>query len=295
MSGAASPPDDPTRGGEGAVRHAHSYLKGVGGIRLFYRSWERPEAEATVVLVHGLGDHSGRWAEVAGALTGAGLSVCALDLRGHGRSRGRRGHASSFEHLVRDLDRVRRIAATDGAGRIVWMGHSLGGLAVLRHLQAFPSPTVLGAVAVAPFLQLRTSVPEWKMSLGRLADRWLPGLTLDSEIERELLLRREEARKRHRRDPLVHRRISARMWGEMQREARRFREDPRTGRPVLLQVAGEDRVVDPAAIRALRPRMEPEARVAAYPPAYHDLYHDPAAEEALRDAVGWIRSRLLDL
>lgn len=305
-------PGDGGRGaapGADAARHFHAYLRGVGGVRLFYRSWERPEAEVIVLLVHGLGEHSGRWARVAEALSAEGMAVYALDLRGHGRSLGRRGHAVSFEHLLRDVDRLRRTAVPggwagsgdggdpgDGADfgapdrRVVLMGHSLGGLVVLRYLQAFPSPTVAGAVAVAPFVRLRAEVPAWKLTLGRLADRWLPGLTLDSEIEREMLLRQPEARERHRRDPLVHRRISARLWGEMQREARRLQGNSRTGRPVLLQVVGDDLVVDSEAIRALAPRLSPAAEVREYPAAYHDLYHDPEGPAALRDATRWMRT-----
>lgn len=278
----------PGRGG-GRTRRTHAYLRSAGGGRLFFRSWEPPAATAGVLAVHGLGDHSGRWEGVAGALSAAGTAVHAPDLRGHGRSLGRRGHAASFELLLRDLDRLRRAAEPRGPdGRVVLLGHSLGGLLVLRYLQAFPSPSVAGAVAVAPFLRLRADVPDWKLTLGRLADRWLPGLTLDSELEDDLLFRRPEARERHRRDPLVHRRISARLWGEMQREARRLRAEPRTDRPVLLQVAGDDRVVDADAVRELGARPGCRAEVRVYPEAFHDLYHDPEAPRALRDLVAWV-------
>lgn len=264
-----------------------------GGVRLFWRSWEPPDPAATVLLVHGLGDHSGRWTGIAVSLAAAGLAVHAPDLRGHGRSRGRRGHAGSFEHLLRDLDRLRRAAAPEADHRtVVLVGHSLGGLLVLRHLQAFPSPAVAGAVAAAPFVRLRAEVPAWKLTAGGLADRWLPGLTLDSEVDEELVLREEEARERRRRDPLVHRRISARLWGEMQREARRLQEDGAPDRPVLLQVAGEDRVVDPASVEGLAGRLGPGTEVREYPAAYHDLYHDPDGGEALEHARDWIRSRV---
>lgn len=282
--------DDPD--GPGLLR-SHAYLEGAGGVRLFYRSWSPPGgSDAAVLLVHGLGDHSGRWASTAEALASAGLAVHAPDLRGHGRSRGRRGHAASFDHLLRDLDRLRRAAAPVASdGGVVLVGHSLGGLVVLRHLQLFPSPAVAGAVAVAPFVRLRADVPDWKLALGRAADRWLPGLTLDSEMDEELILRRPEARERRRRDPLVHRRISARLWGEMQRAAARLDEPPRIGRPVLLQVPGGDRVVESGAVRSLAGRLTPAADVRSYPEAYHDLYHEPEAPEALEDALAWIRDR----
>lgn len=293
--GAAGDRDGPGGGGREVpgVRRTHAYLEGTGGIRLFYRCWEPSEPDATVLLVHGLGEHSGRWARTAGVLAAAGLAVYALDLRGHGRSRGRRGHAAAFDHLLRDLDRLRRTAAPAAPeGSVVLVGHSMGGLVVLRHLRAFPTPAVAGAVAVAPFVQLRAEVPGWKLTFGRLADRWLPGLTLDSGMGSDLVLRRPEARERRRRDPLVHRRISARLWGEMQRASRRLSEDPRTGRPVLLQVPGDDLVVDTSATGALADRLIPAAEVRAYPDAYHDLYHEPEGPEALEDALGWIRRRV---
>lgn len=273
------------------IRRTHAYLRGVGGVRLFYRSWEPEGAGARVVLVHGLGDHSGRWERVAETLASRGLAVHAPDLRGHGRSRGRRGHAASFDHLLRDLDRLRRAAGPRGRrSRVVLLGHSLGGLIVLRYLQAFPSPAVAGAAAAAPFLRLRAEVPVWKLTLGRLADRWLPGLTMDAELDRDELLRQPEERERYRRDPLVHQRISARLWGEMQREARRIREDPRTSRPVLLQVAGDDRIVDSDAVEDLGRRRPAGTEVRVYPRAFHDLYHDPDAPDALGDLLEWVES-----
>lgn len=286
--------DGPGGGGRelAGLRRTHGYVEGTGGVRLFYRCWEPSDPDATVLLVHGLGEHSGRWARTAGALAAAGLAVYALDLRGHGRSRGRRGHAAAFDHLLRDLDRLRRTAAPGAPeGSVVLAGHSMGGLVVLRQLQAFPTPAVAGAVAVAPFVRLRAEVPGWKLTLGRLADRWLPGLTLDSGMGSDLVLRRPEARERRRRDPLVHRRISARLWGEMQRASRRLSEDPRTGRPVLLQVPGHDLVADASATEALADRLVPAAEVRDYPDAYHDLYHEPEGPEALEDALGWIRGR----
>lgn len=275
------------------VRRLHGYLDGVGGVRLFHRSWEPATAERAVLMVHGMGEHSGRYADAAHALVDEGLAVHALDLRGHGRSRGRRGNVRRFDDVLRDVDRLRRRLTGEGGlpGGVVLLGHSLGGLVVLRCLQELPSPEVIGAVAVAPFVELAAPVPGWKLTLGRLADRWLPGLTLDSELDADLLMRDPGEREAYRTDPLVHDRISARLWGEMLRESRRLREEAgRTDRPVLLQLPGEDRVVDAEAARRLARELAGPVEVRGYPDAYHDLYHDPAAGQALADAAAWIRS-----
>lgn len=293
------PPSDASGTGGRApdVRLGHGYLGGVGGVRIFFRAWEVPRPRGRVLVVHGLGEHSGRFGRLAGALTRAGLSVYAADLRGHGRSRGRRGHVQAFEHLLRDLDRLRRRACARGgpggdAAPAFVLGQSLGGLVVLRYLQEFPLPSLLGGVAVAPFVRLAAPVPAWKLKLGSLADRFTPGLTMDNEMESELLLRDPGEQEAYSSDPLVHGRISARLWGEMLREAEVLRDRaPALDHPLLLQVPGEDRVVDPEAVVALGGRLGGDARVLRYPAAYHDLYHDPAGGDALADVVAWLTAR----
>lgn len=278
----------------GGIRRRHGYLDGVGGVRLFHRSWEPPAAEGAVLFVHGLGEHSGRYDALGRRLAAEGLAVHAPDLRGHGRSRGRRGAVRRMGDMLRDVDRLRRRITAEGlpAG-VVTMGHSLGGLVVLRCLQELPSPDVRGAVAVAPFLAPAVRVPAWKLALGRAADRWLPGLTMDNELEAELLMRTADEREAYRTDPLVHGRISSRLWGEMLRHVERLREEvDRLDRPLLLQLPGSDRVVDGEATSRFARRLPGPVDVLRYPEAYHDLYHDPAAGTAADDAVAWIRERL---
>lgn len=277
------------------ARVGHGYLEGVGGVRLFFRAWELPRPRGRVLVVHGLGEHSGRFGRLAAALTGAGFSAYAADLRGHGRSRGRRGHVQGFEQLLRDLDRLRRRACARGDGPgadpapAFVLGQSLGGLVALRYLQEFPLPSLLGGVAVAPFVRLAAPVPAWKLKLGSLADRLTPGLTMDNEMESDLLLRDPREREAYSSDPLVHGRISARLWGEMLRQAEVLRDRaPELEHRLLLQVPGEDRVVDPEAVATLGGRLGGDARVLRYPGAYHDLYHDPAGGEALADVVAWL-------
>lgn len=278
----------------GPARVGHGFLEGVAGVRLFYRTWEVPGPRAQVLVVHGLGEHAGRYGRVSAALVRAGFSVCSPDLRGHGRSRGRRGHVLAFDRLLRDVDRLRRRAFRAGTGAVpvFLLGHSLGGLVVLRYLQEFSPPSVAGGVCAAPFLRLAAPVPDWKLRVGRLADRFAPGLTMDNELDRELLLRDPEERQAHRVDPLVHRRISARLWGEMLRASETVeRRLARLRHPVLLQIPGADRVADPEAAESVLCRDEATVDVIRYPEAYHDLYHDPAGDRALDDLASWLDRR----
>jgi len=271
-------------------------FEGAGGVRLFFRIREPDDSRGRLLVVHGLGEHSGRYDRVADCALSAGLTFCAMDLRGHGRSQGLRGHARSFDRLLQDLDRFRRRSGNGGStGPIFLLGHSLGGLVVGRYVQEFGFSDLAGAILVAPFVGLAMRPPAWKLRLGGLADRLAPALRLDNGIRSQDLFRQAEERERYDGDPLVHHRISARLWGEMRRNAAvlsRKAEQSRT--PYLFQLPGDDRVVNSGASLEVAERLGGKSRVLEYDGAFHDLYHDPVSERASADLVEWIRRRVDD-
>src|SRR5690606_16896350 len=135
----AAPRQGPGMSDTATLTHSHGYFEGVRRLRLQYRTWEVPDARGAVVLIHGFSEHSGRYEGVAGHLAGFGLSTFALDLRGHGRSDGRRGHVPRFEVYLQELDRFRReVQGVVGPELPLFLlGHSMGGLIALRYLQEF--------------------------------------------------------------------------------------------------------------------------------------------------------------
>ncbi len=275
---------------------AVGYLEGTGGVRVSYRAWEVPDPAGCVLFVHGLGEHGGRYDRLAEVVGTLGLDLYAIDLRGHGRSRGRRGHVPDFACYLRDLDRLRRRAGRETAGRATFLvGHSLGGLVVGRYAEAFAPDGLRGVVFVAQFVETGMSIPGWKRSLGTATDRMVPALTMDNGLNVEELFRRESDQRTYAEDPLVHRRISARLWGEMQRASSRLLADAHRLRvPVLLQLAGSDTVVSNSAARDFGARLASRPEVIEYEDAFHALYFDPRAEEGLADLRGWLEQRLAD-
>jgi len=269
-------------------------LEAAGGARLFFRSREAKGARGRLIAVHGLGEHSGRYDRVASWVTAAGLDFYALDLRGHGRSQGRRGHTRSFDRLLSDLDRFRRRTGNGGSNLPTFLfGHSLGGLIVGRYVQEFGFPSLAGAVLVAPFVDLAMSPPAWKLRLSDLANRLAPSLTMNDDISPDMLFRTAEERTERERDPLVHDRISARLWSEMRQQARILVQRAGQSRtPFLIQLAGADRVVSTAASQDFATRLGGDTRVIVYEEAYHDLYRDPAAGRAADDLATWLDDKL---
>jgi alpha-beta hydrolase superfamily lysophospholipase len=266
----------------------------AGGLRIFFRCREADASRGSVLVIHGLGEHSGRYGALADALVSAGVDTYAMDLRGHGRSQGRRGHADSFDRLLQDVDRVRRrVRMGRPAVPAFILGHSLGGLVVGRYVQEFGFPSLAGAVLVAPLLDLAMEPPAWKTRLARVADRLAPALTVDNELRTAEVFRDPEEQDRYDRDPLVHRRLSVRLWSEIRRAAALLlRRAEHTRVPFLLQLPGADRVVSSPASRAMASRLAGSVTVSDYPEAYHGLYHDPSSGTALGDLVEWLEPRL---
>ena len=149
----------PSSGGSPTVGE----IGGLGGARLRTLTWTSVSPVGSVLLVHGLGDHAGRYLELAEAMTRAGFAVIAYDQRGHGGSTGKRGHAASFSVFLDDLEAVLTWAReVEGVVHPPFLyGHSMGGLVLLRYLQTRQT-AVPGIILSAPWLGLPYTLPRWQ-------------------------------------------------------------------------------------------------------------------------------------
>lgn len=274
-------------------RH-HGYLEGVGGLRLHYRTWEPGEPTAAMLLVHGLGEHGGCYARLAERLAEHGFVTFAPDLRGHGRSDGRRGHVSRFEIYLQDLDRFRREAQglLDPGLPFFLLGHGLGGLVVLRYLEEFGAP-VSGAILSSPWVAGSSPFPRSRTALARLLERVLPAVRLATRLDPGLATRDPEPGAVCD-DPLSHdaftprllREVSAAMDQALQRRVR-------PAAPLLVMLGAEDRVTASQRTAALL-RSLPGASLQTrrYEGRGHDVLGGAGADEVLDDLVGWLEERL---
>lgn len=216
------------------------------GASLRTLAWPVDEARGRVLVVHGFSEHAGRYDLLAEALNRRGWGVLAYDQRGHGDSDGRRGVLGDFDHYLNDLDAVRGQAdrLLPGPGDPFLLGHSLGGLVVLRYLQR-RRPRVPGAILSAPWLATALPVPRWKSLLGRVLLRVAPDLTLANGIHPERLTRDPARARAYEEDPRVHHRVSAGLFHQVQQaQAAASRQAPPAGIPLLLLLPGDDQVAD---------------------------------------------------
>ena len=260
------------------------------------RRWrvEARDPVGTLLVVHGLSEHSGRYDGLAAAATAAGFDMAAVDLYGHGESPGRRGHIRSFEadHLGAVDALVRRVEKQQPDSPLVLVGHSLGGLIAARWAQRRVFARRLrGLVLITPFIETRMSIPGWKLAGAGALRSVLPTVRLGTGIADEDLFREAAEQRRFAADPLVHRKISAGHWATLTEQRQRLRADAaELDIPTLLLLAGDDRVVSTDAARELADRM-PAATVIEYPDAYHALLHDPVAPKVMLDLIAWAQAR----
>jgi alpha-beta hydrolase superfamily lysophospholipase len=276
-----------------AVHAAEGEFRTDDGVRLACRAWLPARPQARVIIVHGLGEHSGRYAAFAAVLAGAGLAAHAFDLRGHGRSPGPRGHAL-LERMVDDVEQfrlhVQREARTAPAAVV---GQSMGGLIALRYLQRFPG-TMRAAVAASPWLATALPVPAWKLALAALLSRIGPALPLASGLDPDGLSRDAAAVAAYRADPLVHTRISPRLFSSAAAAMRAVERDAdRIGAPLLLLAGGADPIVDTRATRALAGRIDPtrvELHIEEH--ARHELLHELDRDRTAAQVRDWLVAHL---
>ncbi len=265
-------------------------FQSADGTKLVYRSWPLPGATVTFAVVHGLGEHSGRYERFARGMARHGMATFAVDLRGHGESEGRRGHVDSWSQWVEDTAAFVTQVERQAEHEVVPLGHSFGGAVMLSTVRAGRLPNATRFVLSSPALKLKASVPAWKVSLGRVAARVAPTLALDNDVDPSTVSRLPEVVDAYRTDPLVHAKISARTYDEWKRAAAQNLE--RAGEikiPFLILAGTADRLIDPAGSEELHRRAPARSELHLLEGRYHEPFNDRDSDEVFDLIAGWLR------
>ena len=269
----------------------HGYLEGVGRLRLHYRTWEAPEPQAALLVVHGMFEHSRRYEELGRFMAGSGISTFALDMRGHGASEGRRGHARRFDVLLQDVDRFRREVQglVEPDLPLFVLGHSLGGLVALRYLEEYDAP-LSGAILTSPWLGTAVPVPRWQVLLANVLDKILPAFPFPFQLDAELLTHDPERVEDYRQDPQIHSTITPRLFTEISSAiGLALRRGDRLDIPVHFLLAGDDRVVDTArSVAFVRSLQAERVSMDVLEGQYHEVLQEQDRAALLAEVREWI-------
>ncbi len=267
------------------------------GIGIFYRQYQAESERARMVISHGLGEHSGRYGNVIERVLPKGISVWVPDHRGHGQSGGQRGHVLNFVQYLTDLREMLNLVKKDMPAETpcFLLGHSMGGLIALYFAQRYPG-MIDAVVASSPCLGMVIEVPAIKKILGSFMSYVWPGLSMGNELDATKISRDQNVVSAYENDPLVHDRVSARFFTELMAAMESVNHQAADLKvPVLMQVAGEDHLVNAGSSKHFFNSLKVEDRtLLVYDDLYHEIYNAPAGEKerVLDDLVAWLGDRM---
>lgn len=275
------------------MEHQEWQRQSADRLGLYTQSWAPAGApRAVLTLVHGFGEHSGRYGHVAAALVGAGYALVTGDHRGHGQSQGRRGHTPTYEHLMDDVGSLLGAAAERFPGRpqLIY-GHSMGGNLALNYVLR-RRPALDGAVVTAPWLRLAFAPPRWKVAIGRAMDRIYPALLQSSGQDFAALSRDGAIGAAYAADPLVHTKISARMFTSLYAAGLwALDHAAEFALPLLLMHGGADTVTSAAATREFGAKV-PDCTLKIWDGFFHEIHNEPEQQQIFDAITGWLDARV---
>jgi acylglycerol lipase len=250
------------------------------------------DPRATVMLAHGLSEHSGRYEHVAAGLNRRGYSLWALDHRGHGRSGGDRAMVERFEDLVADLDSLIDLGAAELPGsKPVLFGHSMGGCVAVGYAVRH-SERLAALVLTNPLATIKTA--PGTVAAGRLLSRVAPKLGVYS-VDADGVSRDPEEVRKYVEDPLnFHDKVPARTVAELGDEVASFPESaPRIDVPTLIMYATTDPIVAPEGSEMLAERIgSDDVTLRNWEGLRHEILNEPERDEVIGEIADWLDARV---
>jgi alpha-beta hydrolase superfamily lysophospholipase len=268
-------------------------LKNPEGMSLQATHWPVEKPRAVLALVHGQGEHVGRYPHLAAWYNQRGIAVVGIDLQGHGKSEGARGHAKALDSLLNDigtlLNEVKRLYP--GVTTFLY-GHSMGGNLCLNYTIR-RKPAIKGLIVTGPWIRLAFEAPAVKIIVGKLLRKFMPTLSLPTGLTARFLSHDENVVNGYMNDPLVHDKLSA-SEGIFMMEAADFLNKYEGAMPVptLIMHGDDDRLTSAPASREFAKRAKGDITHHTWPDLYHEIHNEASQEEVFALTLGWLEGKI---
>ncbi len=217
------------------------------------------------------------------------MGTFAMDLRGHGQSPGQRGHVDAWSQWTDDVAAFVSEVKSEAGGEVVPLGHSFGGVAVLSTVIEGKLTASRRFIVSSPALKAKVAVPQWKMNVGEMASKVMPRLAMSNEVDAGTLSRIPEVVTAYKTDPLVHSKISSRLYTEWQRASQAVQARAHEiKQPFLILAGSDDRLIDPAGSEELHERTPGTSDLHLLPGRYHELFNDIGRDEVFDIIERWL-------
>lgn len=277
--------------------HFETDWKSDDGLRLFAQGWEPDTSKKAVVcLVHGIGEHTSRFEHVARALTAGGYILFGSDWRGHGRSEGKRGHISSIEAVLKDIDLMIAKAKEKYPGLPVFLyGQSLGAILVLYYALK-RQPDIAGVIASSPALRSSLDKQPVKIAAANILGAIIPSVTLNSGLVPAQLSRDTDVVNAYINDPMVHFRMSL-GFGKILLGVRKWvlEHSGEFSLPLLLMHGKDDQIAYYSSSVDFAKHIKDNCNLVIWDGALHELHNEPEKQEVFKTITEWINNQLTRL
>ncbi len=269
------------------------FWKNEQGLKLFAAHWPVKRPVAVIALAHGQGEHIGRYAHVAEWYNAHDVAVVGFDQQGHGRSEGIRGHVKNLDALLDDigllLEKTQELYPDTP---LFLYGHSMGGNLVLNYsLQRTPALT--GLIATSPWIQLAFEAPVIKVLVGKMLRRFLPTLTLPTNVAAHFISQDKKVVDAYKNDPLVHDKISAAAGIALMEGAEWLNTYSGVVTvPLLLLHGTGDKIISSKATKAFFSRLAGDVTHHEWPGLYHELHNEKEQKEVFEYTFKWMKTHL---
>lgn len=250
------------------------------------------KADKIILMVHGHGEHGGRYEHVSRFFADKGFSSSVLTLRGHGNSEGKKGHAPSMDQLILDIEYfIRKIRRNYIDADLYLYGHSMGGNILLNYLLKDQSNEIHAAVITSPWLRLAFQPPQWKVVIGNFIADIIPTFTQNSGLSQEEISTLKEEIEKYKADPLIHDKISAKLFKVIQKGGENvLAKADKIHHPVFLAHGSIDKITDPKASEELAFKND-LINFHSYEGNRHEIHHDKSSQQLLKDVVDWLQDK----
>lgn len=276
-------------------KRTEGYFRGKDDCELYFQSWTPAKPIATLVITHGLGEHTDCYQRLVDGLSDQNIQFIAWDMRGHGRSEGKRGVVKRFSDFTSDLvlliDYIRKEISEKP---IILAGHSMGGLVTLNTIIRNPELSIACAFLSSPLMGVQVDVPEIKKIGAKYMAEYLPSLTMWNEIHDKDLTHDKKILLEFTKDPLRHDRISPRLYLDMVAYTERIkREGASVTLPILFQLSGQDKVVSTKASQDFFETIKSKDKeIKIYENSYHEIYNDIEREIVFNDIKPFLKKHI---
>jgi len=269
-----------------------------GGVRLHCTcSIPDQPAKAVLFIVHGLGEHSGRYDELSAEFLKNNIAVFTFDHRGHGKSGGKRGHARSIEQLMEDTEQALMQCRSIFLDTPIFLfGHSMGGQIVASYLSLIKSREVSGAVISSAWFTLVNPPSGWLIALTRSIKGLFSSLTLPTGLDPNEISSIEEEVQAYKNDPLVHTKISLSLFHSLYQNGRfLLKFAPATQIPVLVCHGENDKITSLSGSSMYAEKLGGKATFMIWKVARHEPHHDKYKVNVIQYYVNWVTKQVNEI